>query len=394
MKKIMYLILIILSIFVLSSILSAQEKGEVKEKQIYYKISGKYEMDVGNRLIPFCVVYRPKENKVYMEVTDNRQEVMIPDESDELKFTSVDPRGQELEMVFGGEEKGKITKCEITMISNGMVYQAFKILKYDKTAEQEDNAEKIHGKADDKIFEKLGIEFVHISGGTFEMGDTFGEGSKRELPVHTVNLDDFSLSKTEVTFAQYDKFCEETGIDKPNDEGWGRGSRPVINVSWDDASAFCRWLSQKSGKEVRLPTGAEWEYAAREGGKKVRFGNGKNTADPAEINFDGTAEKKKDYSQTGEFRQKTLPAAGFSPNKLGLYDMSGNVWEWCEDWFERDYKYSISKNPKGPSFVRWYKVMRGGTWKSGPAGVRNTIRGAFTPEDSANTIGFRIAMSK
>ncbi|MCB1048939.1 MAG: SUMF1/EgtB/PvdO family nonheme iron enzyme, partial [Calditrichaeota bacterium] len=169
-----------------------------------------------------------------------------------------------------------------------------------------------------------------------------------EKPVHQVTLSAFELARHTVTFEAYDAFCEAAGLDKPGDEGFGRGRRPVINISWFDAVAYCNWLSEQAelkpvytikGEKVtanwqangyRLPTEAEWEYAAREGGKEVRFGNGKDNADPKEINFNGS--ESHEYSVVGDFRAKTTPVGSFPPNALGLYDVSGNVYEWCWDW--------------------------------------------------------------
>ena len=113
------------------------------------------------------------------------------------------------------------------------------------------------------LLQELGIEMILVEGGSFQMGSYEKD---REKPVHEVSLSDFYLANTACTFAQYDYFCEQTKRKKPNDEGWGRGSRPVINVSWKDAKAYCDWLSQKTGNDFRLPTEAEWEFAAR-GGK-------------------------------------------------------------------------------------------------------------------------------
>jgi formylglycine-generating enzyme required for sulfatase activity len=252
----------------------------------------------------------------------------------------------------------------------------------------------LHATGNQRFVEDMGITFVSVKGGEFDMGDTFAEGSRTEVPVHTVSLDDYYLSTTEVTFAQYDVFCEATGREKPGDEGWGRGSRPVVNVSWEDAEAFCAWLSQKSGQEIRLPTEAEWEYAAREGGKRVRFGNGEEFADPSEINFDGSEEHQKPYAQTGASRRQTLPVGSFTANALGLHDMSGNVWEMCSDWYDREYyRYSPSMNPTGAD-AGTYRSIRGGSWDMGPSSQRCSTRGAYTPTARAKFIGFRLAKDR
>ena len=231
-----------------------------------------------------------------------------------------------------------------------------------------------------------------------------------EKPVHNVILSAFELGRYEVTFAEYDLFCEATQREKPDDEKWGRGSRPVMRVSWEDVVAYCNWLSEQhgyqpvyniKGKDVtanwtangyRLPTEAEWEYAARGGGKKVRFGNGKDIADPKEINFDGSKENKKPYSQVGEYREKTVPVGSLnSPNALGLHDMSGNVNEWCWDWHdEKYYAKSPTTNPRGPGNGS-YRVCRGGSWSGYPQGVSAAIRYYVTPVSRYSYIGCRLA---
>ncbi len=119
---------------------------------------------------------------------------------------------------------------------------------------------------------------VWIPAGSFKMSDIQGSGYDDEKPVHRVSIDRFAMGKYEVTFAEYDKFAEATGRTKPDDEGWGRGKRPVINVSWNDATAYAKWLSKQTSKNYRLPTEAEWEYAARAGTEtKYWWGNNIST---------------------------------------------------------------------------------------------------------------------
>lgn len=249
-----------------------------------------------------------------------------------------------------------------------------------------------------------------IPGGSFQMGDVLDDNEyEREKPVHPVTLAPFEMSETEVTFAQYDAFCEATGKDKPDDEGWGRDERPVINVDWYDAVAYCNWLSEQQGyrpvytidgNEVsadwsangyRLPTEAEWEYAAREGGRKVRFGNGQDTARAEEINFDASADYKEPYSEVGPYREQTVPVRSFSPNALGLYEMSGNVYEWCWDWYG-DYSGRSQTNPRGPN-SGVLRVLRGGSWLSYPVFCRVSYRARnplHRPSRRFGYIGFRL----
>ena len=256
-------------------------------------------------------------------------------------------------------------------------------------------------------------QFIRIVGDSFRMGDLFDEGDNDEKPVREVTLSDFYLSPYEVTFDEYDAFCTAAGRTKPSDYDWGRGKRPVINVSWTDAVAYCNWLSEQrglqkvyaiSGAEVsanwnangyRLPTEAEWEYAAREGGKKVRFGNGKDIADPKEINFDGSEGGKKPYSIMGEDRAKTMPVGSLnSPNALGLYDLAGNVREWCWDWYwyGNTYPSYDENNPKG-AHIGSDRVDRGGSWDHPPIHVRCAYRNYSTPGSRSYSLGFRLARS-
>jgi formylglycine-generating enzyme required for sulfatase activity len=268
--------------------------------------------------------------------------------------------------------------------------------------------------------------FAFVRGGSFQMGDQFGDGTSDEKPVHTITVSDFYLSKNEVTFDEYDAFCAAIGRTKPADEGWGRGKRPVINIDWYDAVEYCNWRSEQDGltpaydiekrlvdptnqnkadadakrwyvqvdwtaKGYRLPTEAEWEYAAREGGAKVRFGNGKDIASPLEINFDARESYKKSYSLVGEYRRKTLPVGSFKANRLGLHDMSGNVWEWCWDWYDEKY-YSESNNSRDPqgSTSGTYRVVRGGSWDDYPINCRAAYRYRVRPTNRNDLIGFRV----
>ena len=172
---------------------------------------------------------------------------------------------------------------------------------------------------------------------------------------------------------------------------------PVENVSWGMAQEFIEVLNKKSGASYRLPTEAEWEYAAREGGKKVRFGNGKDIADPEEMNFDASEKYKQPYSVAGAYRGKTSPVTLFKPNAQGLYDMSGNVWEWCADYYIWDYyqechQQDIVLNPKGPESGAG-RVHRGGSWYGNAQYCHAAYRNLNAPGYRGNNLGFRLASS-
>ncbi|MBN2279355.1 MAG: SUMF1/EgtB/PvdO family nonheme iron enzyme [Candidatus Marinimicrobia bacterium] len=216
-----------------------------------------------------------------------------------------------------------------------------------------------------------GNNMILVRGGTFQMGSNNGDSD--EKPVHSVTVNDFYISKYEVTFAEYDKFCEATNREKPSDEGWGRGNRPVINVTWDDAVAYCKWAGG------RLPTEAEWEYAARGGNQSRGY------------TYSGNNDIDKVAWYTSNSGNKTHPVGEKQANELGIYDMTGNVWEWCSDWYGT-YPSSSQTNPDGAASGS-SRVLRGGSWFNDQSGCRVANRGRNGPEDRSSGIGFRLAHS-
>ena len=228
------------------------------------------------------------------------------------------------------------------------------------------------------------FDWVWVEGGSFYMGCTSEQSDcdDDEKPVHTVSIDGFYITKYEVTFSQYDEYCEMTGRRKPNDEGWGRGNRPVINVTWYEAVDFCKWLSEKTGTTIRLPTEAEWEYAARGGQRSRGFKYAGSN------NVDSVAWYK------GNSGGKTHPVGQKQPNELGLYDMSGNVWEWCMDWYDKNYySQSPQKNPFGP-LNGTSRIDRGGSWFGDSVYVRVSNRSYYRPTYGLKSLGFRIVREK
>jgi formylglycine-generating enzyme required for sulfatase activity len=233
---------------------------------------------------------------------------------------------------------------------------------------------------------KDGAEMVLIPAGEFQMGSN--DGGDAEKPVHTVSLDAFYMDKYEVTNAQYKKFIDSTGHKAPKYLGndYNAPEQSVVVVSWHDAIGYAKW----AGK--RLPTAAEWEKAARGDltGKKYPWGD-KLTHDDA--NYAGTDRWESPY-----------PVGSFTPNGYGLYDMAGNVWEWCSDWYDENYYSSSPKrNPTGPSsggfarilrFLRGNRrVVRGGSWSSNWDNLRCACRAFNDPTGTFHDVGFRCCAS-
>jgi formylglycine-generating enzyme required for sulfatase activity len=222
------------------------------------------------------------------------------------------------------------------------------------------------------------FDLVLIKGGCFQMGDTFGDGQADEKPVHTVCVEDFYIGKYEVTQGQWQSVM---GNNPSFFKNCGEKC-PVEQVSWNDIQVFLTKLNAKTGKTYRLPTEAEWEFAARSGGKKEKY---------AGTSSDSELGKYAWYSANsgGSIR----PSGQKQPNGLGLYDMTGNAWEWCQDWYgELYYGQSTRKNPAGPqSGIR--RVLRGGAWLFEPAGIRAATRYGLLPEAKGDLYGFRLAIS-
>jgi len=233
---------------------------------------------------------------------------------------------------------------------------------------------------------------IYIPPGEFMMGQTdeekkwlidqFGEKDynsyyANETPLHKVYLDGYWMSKYEVTFAQYDRYYNETKRERPNDEGWGREKRPVINVSWIEAADYCQWLSQKIGLRFKLPTESQWEKAAR-GNDQRKYPWGSREPDKNLANFSGHILKT---TPVGSYPE------GASP--YGLLDMTGNVCEWCSDWYEAGYyKNSPLKNPAGPGSGS-NRVTRGGGWVSNARYLRCASHYYNGPSSGDNDLGFR-----
>jgi sulfatase modifying factor 1 len=278
------------------------------------------------------------------------------------------------------------------------------------------------------VSETLKMRFVTIPGGTFRMGSPDDEADRfsNEGPQHPVRISrDFRMASHEVTRGQFAAFVRETGYQTEGEKGGGNNvgfnaatgkfevdakynwrnpgypqtdDHPVVLVTWNDAKAFCEWLSRRDNRSYRLPTEAEWEYACR-GGTTTRYWNGDNQEGLAKIANVGDGTLKQRYgdwsSETITARDGqvfTAPVGSFPANAFGLHDMHGNVWEWCADWYDSDYyKDSPAADPQGPNSGS-SRVLRGGSWVNVPLCVRCAFRHLFTPDFRDLSVGFRVVL--
>lgn len=267
------------------------------------------------------------------------------------------------------------------------------------------------------------MKMVHIRPGDFWMGSTTGETD--EQPAHCVRITrPFYLGLHEVTRGQFRRFVQESGYrtepERDGEGGWGwntaarkfegRDSKynwqntsfaqtdehPVVNVTWNDAVAFCDWLSRKEGKQYRLPTEAEWEYACRAGGETA-YHSGDDpqrlvrVANVADASLQATYATATWGMELNDRHAFTSPVGSFTANAFGLHDMHGNVWEWCADWYGEDYySVSASDDPQGPA-AGSKRVNRGGSWASAAALARSANRSGVVPSSRDRNIGFRVA---
>jgi len=254
------------------------------------------------------------------------------------------------------------------------------------------------------------IEWASIQGGTFIMGSPAGEAERKDNETqHQVILSAFKISKYEVTIKQFKEFIDATGyvtdadkilggisgskmeIDIIEGENWKcdetgnlrknlESNHPVTYVSWNDAMAFAEWMG------CRLPTEAEWEYACR-AGSTTPFYTGNNLT-TSQSNFNGHYPYNK--NEEGEYREKSLPVGSFAANAFGLFDINGNVWEWCSDWYGV-YSTLPQTDPKGRENGT-YRVIRGGSWANGAGCCRAAYRGSGNPKSFSSSVGFRLVL--
>jgi len=250
-------------------------------------------------------------------------------------------------------------------------------------------------RAEDPFIDPLtGMELIFVKGGCFAMGDSIGDGDPNERLVREVCVSDFYIGKHEVTNDQIKKFKTQHNSGTSDGLSLGDDNQPAVNISWEDAVAFAEWLSGKSGQAYRLPTEAEWEYAARAGTTESRFwGDIPDEACKYANVADLTAKKQRPQWTVfvcDDGYVVSAPVGSFMANGYGLYDVLGNVWEWCEDVYNSE---AYEKLPKDNPVYRGageYRVMRGGGWSNGPLGIRSSHRVGLSPDFGHHSLGFRL----
>lgn len=235
---------------------------------------------------------------------------------------------------------------------------------------------------------------VNLPAGTFIMGDQANSGDADEKPAHNVDVAAFSMGVTEVTWEQYQFFVSATGRNLPSDQGWGREKRPVINVSWEDANEYTKWLSAQTGDEYRLPTEAEWEYAARAQALSL-YANGNaaeklcDVANIADLSVTRAGLLWSEVTRCDDgVANQTASVASYSPNAYALYDMHGNVWEWVQDCYKASYQSMSAQRNTAELCAK--RVIRGGSFQQPAQSARLSNRESMPQNEKSYQVGFRV----
>ncbi len=244
-----------------------------------------------------------------------------------------------------------------------------------------------------KVIVGVELSMITLPAGSFTMGSPIYEAqySLNERPQHTVNVPAFEMAKHELTFDEWDA-CEVDGgcVYRPEDMGWGRGSRPVINVSWVDAQQYISWLNKKTGERYRLPSEAEWEYAAR-AGTTTRFNTG-GCITTSQANFDGSSNYLA-YCPKGKSSNQTVPVGSLPANSWGLFGMHGNVFEWTQDCYHA-YSDTLGDGSARVDGDCSLRMFRGGSFNESGNSIRSAYRASAEPDQKGSNVGFRLARSR
>jgi len=326
-----------------------------KGKDEKYKVQTLRSMD-GKTSITFISPAKVK----WKEGSDPEIEAEYENEGKNMIRVKIKQTGKEKTLIFSITPEGLEDK------EGNALYSEFAMANRKKEmAQAKKEEERLHSGEFKEVIKKYEALLVPVKGGCFQMGDTFHEGEVDEEPLHKVCLDDFQIDKYEVTQQAY----LEVMRSNPS-SNTGCMDCPVDKTTWMDADKFCKTIGE------RLPTEAEWEYAARAGGGDARYGFGKNEISKSDANYDS---------------EKSMPVGKFAPNALGVYDMSGNVYEWVEDFYNREYyRNSPEKNPRYTESGR-LRVLRGGSWNHDAEFLRSSSRFSSSPFYKSKYIGFRCA---
>ena len=311
-----------------------------------------------------CMVYIDDEFRGQAEANTLKKIPLLQGEY-KLKFVTLDGKDSVVG-VFEMPEKDKIYKVELLPIKQ----------QRETKEQQQQEAKERERREKAGNFEVNGVSFkmIKVEGGTFLMGapESDTDAYEDEKPRHRVTLSDYYIGETAVTQELW------KAVMRSNPSFFKGSNRPVESVSWDDCQTFVRKLNQLTGKKFRMPTEAEWEFAARGGNKSKGYKySGSNNIDEVAW-YDENSDNTTHIVKTKQ------------PNELGLYDMSGNVWEWCQDWYD-DYNRGSQTNPKGASEGS-DRVFRGGSWDDFARFCRVSIRNYNPPDDRGNNLGFRLAL--
>ncbi len=274
-------------------------------------------------------------------------------------------------------EPGGVPRADPVITSNGVQAAPVRVL-----APRQTFRDRLTSGADGPLMVVILADRFRMGSPPDELERTDGEAPRHEVRIAAA----FAMGVYAVTFEDYERFCDDTKRGKPEDQGWGRGRRPVINVSWEDARAYCAWVSEQTGRAYRLPSEAEWEYACRAGTETPFHSGLRITTEQA--NFDGNYTYN--GSAKGEYREQTVPVGSFPPNAFGLYDMHGNVWEWCQDTWHGSYEGAPSDGLAWEGGETGARVLRGGSWYGRPGGCRAASRHHDGPDDRDDNFGFRV----
>jgi formylglycine-generating enzyme required for sulfatase activity len=224
-------------------------------------------------------------------------------------------------------------------------------------------------------------QMVAVPGGSFSMGSPPGDRQATEQPVHDVSVRPFSMSRYEIRFDEWDACVKDRGCNGKDaiDQDWGRGAMPAFNVDWNDAQAYVRWLSRKSGKRYRLPTEAEWEYAARAGSRE-RYSWGSEMQRGHAVCF----------SECGPEADQPSRVGTTTANAFGLHDLHGNLWEWVQDCWHATYDGAPRDGSAWEQAGCTQRTIRGGSWNCTSFDVRSTVRGGMPHSIRYNTVGIRV----